>query len=227
MKKTIITLASASFLFSLASAQQFVAAWDFDGPGTANVGGGDGALDTNGDFSLDANDFVSADYAGSGLFSWSGLDTNASGFEPNIINSNNLDDVVGGVTTLGVGFSFKVAANPDAGGSFTISGLDFTGLENANLSFGALVQNFDGSATVNVGSTAVALSGADTEYNVDISALDGLAAQSIVFTFSNFSTIENMVFDNFQITAAVPEPSSFAALAGALALGIVAMRRRK
>lgn len=228
MKKLIITLASASLALSLATAQQFVAAWDFDGSGVSGVGAGDGGLDTDGNFTLDSSDFVSADYSGSGLFSWTGLDTNASGFQPNIISTNATDDVAGGVTTLGGGFSFLVSASADAGDSFTLSGLDFTGLESANLSFGAQVQNFDGSATVNVGGSATALSGADTEYNVDISSLDGLANQSIQFTFANFSGVENMVFDNFQVTAtAVPEPSSFAALAGALALGFVATRRRK
>ena len=53
--------------------------------------------------------------------------------------------------------------------------------------------------------------------------------QAIRFEVANVSASERIGFDNIHVagTAAVPEPSAFAAIAGALALGFVAVRRRR
>ena len=226
MKKTLIAsaaLAAASY----ANAQvQFVAAWDFSSPS------GFTSLDVNADF-VDETE-LAADYAGSGLFQWSNVTTDSSGFFPSANLTSNTADIVAddsGLTSLGAGSGFLVAANPDTSATLTFSNLDFTGLTGATIDFAAMTQNFDGLATINLGgglSGSINLTGSDAAYSFDASALDGLANASFSLTFSNFSGVENIALDNFQITGtAVPEPSTYAAIAGTLVLAFAMCRRRK
>lgn len=225
MKNTLIAV-SALILASSAHAQEFVAAWDFSSPA------GFTSLDVNSDF-VDETE-LAADYAGSGLFQWSGVTTDSSGFFPAANLTSNTADIIAddsGLTSLGGGSGFLVAANPDASATLTFANLDFTGLTGATVDFAALTQNFDGAATINLGgglSGSINLTGADAAYSVDASALDGVSNASFTMTFSNFSGIENIALDNFQITAtAVPEPSAFAIIAGSLVLAVTAGRRRR
>jgi hypothetical protein len=229
MKK--ILLASAVFAaVSTVSAQEFVAAWDF-----ASFTAGGTSLDTNFDFVEDSSDFISADYAGSGLFSWSGASPDFSGFFSSSNLSSNTADIVAdnfGLTQLGGGNGWTTAATDAAGLVLTFSGLDFSGLFGATLNFAALITNFDntdGAIVLGGGlSETINLSGTDTAYNgIDISALDGVANASFTMTFTGITGAETVRLDNVQIVSAVPEPSSFAAIFGALALGFTAIRRRR
>jgi len=228
MKKSIITLAGIAGITAFAQAQlQFVAAWDFTAPS------GFTSFDVNDDFNAEFE--LAADYAGSGLFQWSGVTEGSSGFYAANFNEVNSADIVAdnfGLTQLGDGTGFLVAAQQDAGTALlTFTGLDFSGLTGANLDFAAGVQNFDGATTLNFGgdlSGSINLTGTGTAYNVDLSALEGLSNATFTMSFSDFSGAENVVLDNFQFTATpVPEPSAFAAIIGAVALGFAAVRRRR
>ncbi|WPJ94190.1 PEP-CTERM sorting domain-containing protein [Coraliomargarita algicola] len=226
MKKTILTLAALAGIASFAQAQlQFVAAWDFTSPS------GFTSLDVNDDFAAETE--LAADYAGSGLFQWANVTEDTSGFYSahwNDVNSADIFADNSGLTQLGDGTGFRVVANPDTNAILTFTGLDFSGLSGANLDFAAGVQNFDGLTTLNFGgdlSGSIDLSGTGTAYNVDLSALEGNSNATFTIQFSNFSGNENVVLDNFQFTGtAVPEPSAFAAIFGAIAMGVAATRRR-
>ena len=66
--------------------------------------------------------------------------------------------------------------------------------------------------------------------SIDLSSITALDSQSVVYFRGNFSGIDGgrTAIDNFQVNAtAVPEPSAFAAIAGVLALGFAAVRRRR
>ena len=224
MKKILITIAALA-ASSLAQAQQFVAAWDFTSVS------GFSSLDVNGDFSAESE--LAADYAGTGTLQWSGVTDDSSGFFPSANLSSNTADIVAddsGLTSLGGGSGFLVAGNPDAGtATLTFTNLNLSGLTGTQLDFAALTQNFDGSSGINFGGDLggiLNLSGSDAAYSVDASALDGISNASFTMSFSNLNTVENIALDNIQITA-VPEPSAFAVLAGLVALGFVAVRRRK
>lgn len=223
--KKLVFLLSLSLAAASAQASQFVAAWDFTSPS------GFTSLDVDGDFAADTS--LSADYSGSGTFAWSGVTDDASGFFPGANLSSNTDDAVAndsGLTSLGEGSGFKVYGNTDSSAVLTLSGLDFTGLESASFTFASQVENNNGGATITLGgslSGTVGIDGTDSKYTVDASALDGNSNASFTLSFSNFSGTENILLDNFQITAtAVPEPSTYAAIFGAIAL-VIAIRRRK
>lgn len=65
--------------------------------------------------------------------------------------------------------------------------------------------------------------------NIDLSVLDGASTAYIGIEFSNSGANEIYAFDNIQITgvaSVIPEPSSFAVLAGIFGLGFAASRRR-
>jgi len=85
-----------------------------------------------------------------------------------------------------------------------------------------------GSGYTSLGSDSLATS--DTGYELNLSALDGASQVFIKMDFSGVNDAVNsgLQLDNFGLSAApVPEPSAFAAIFGAVALGIAAVRRRK
>ena len=71
----------------------------------------------------------------------------------------------------------------------------------------------------------------DEGYSVDLSGVvDGASTVYLQMTFSDVdaSAVTGLQLDNFGFSAtAVPEPSSFAAIAGVLAIGFAAVRRRR
>lgn len=204
MKNKIIALISALAASSL-SAQSFVAGWDFDG------------------VAADATSAVAnwGEQSGVATASW----TNAPLDPPNsfvaeygvstAFNDDSINDAFGFVDSA-TGFT-AFSQNFNNSGEFGFQSL--TSDDTFSLSF-------DGS---NFSSLELTFAFATDEgesfsvQTVDLSSFDGNA--SAVY---NFAPAENGVYDNFIVTGTVvPEPSSFAAIAGALALGFVALRRRR
>jgi hypothetical protein len=208
MKKTLIIAAIAAT--SALNAQSFVAGWDFDS------------------VALDAQQMTSnwGDQSGSALLSWThspaggppfftapefGL---SASFNSGVVN-NSFTFLAGGIDT-NTGFDqfsdnfgaaelgFQSLSSTD---SFSLS-FDASGFESLQLSF---AYDATGSGTFAV-------------ETVDLSAFGGNATALYQFT-----TLSGASYDNFAITGTgvIPEPSTFAAIAGVLALGFAALRRRR
>lgn len=210
MKKLILIAAAAALTTASVNAQSLVAAWDF------NYTNSFGGLDVDGDFSADTS--AAATY-GTGTFSWAnqtseGLVNTANLFSNNLVRPVQLD-------TMAEGFGWFVSANTSPNAVLTLS-VDLTGFNSAELTFAHAGQN--GSFDLFVGGQSFSPT-ADALGTVDISSFAGGVA-NIDFTFANFSGAENSFLDNIQVTA-VPEPSTYAAIFGVIALGFAACRRRK
>lgn len=109
------------------------------------------------------------------------------------------------------GIGAYVVLTKDGGGLFNLSSLDYV---NQGSAYGG-------------GGTLVVASGA-TSYSLSASGATALSfngVSSVTFSSANYSYNQ---IDNLNVTAAVPEPETYAMLAGGLALlGAVARRRAK
>lgn len=200
MKKKLITVA----LVAAASvqAQEFIAGWDFDGV----------ALDAT---STNANWGDT-----SATLSWSHSpanppitfvsEFNIDGAYNDVAANNDFTFLAGGIDA-NTGFD---QFSDNVGGAE--QGIQFVADGNVTLSF-------DASGYENVTLT-YALDGAKTV--VDLSAFDGNGAAAVVIAANGAGSA--VTWDNVAVTGtAVPEPSTFAAIAGVLALAFAASRRRK
>jgi hypothetical protein len=207
MKNFVIIAAMAAT--SAVSAQSFVAGWDFDS------------------VALDAQQMTSnwGDQAGSALLTWT-------------------HDIQGGPPAFTpIEFGLDMSFNSGVvNNSFTFlpGGLDpNTGFDQFSDNFGAAEQGFEALSSTDSfsfnfnGSGFESLqmlfaydatgSGTFVQQTVDLSAFNGNANAAY-----QFNTLDGARYDNFAITGTVvPEPSSFAAIAGVLALGFAASRRRR
>lgn len=219
MKKVIILASLAAVSFAgVSSAQSLVAAWDFNYP--ASFGG----LDVDGDFVNDTS--ANATWGDtSATFSWTGMGAGGGLSSGQSLNSNILLRPTQ-IASMNEGFAWIVDANSSSAAVLSLN-LDLSGFSAAELTFAAGSQN--GPVTLDVNGTQFGLTaGQDALQTLDISALAGLGNAVVNFTFADFTGTDNAVLDNFQVTGtAVPEPSTFAALAGLVALGFAATRRRK
>jgi hypothetical protein len=212
MKKLILIAAAAALTTASVNAQSLVAAWDFNYPTSF------GGLDVDGDFSADTS--AAATY-GTGTFSWAnqtseGLVNTANLFSNNLVRPVQLD-------TMAEGFGWFVSANTSPNAVLTVS-VDLSLFEDAELTFAYAGQN--GAFELNVGGQTFSPA-ADALATIDLGAFEGGVA-NIDFTFANFSGAENSFLDNIQVVGtAVPEPSTYAAIFGVIALGFAACRRRK
>lgn len=197
-----------TFFLTVASltvnAQSFVAGWDFDGVNQAAA-------------SSSAN---WGSQAGAATLSW----THSPANPPFVFTSE-----------FGISASFNDTAANDAFG-FSDPTTGFTAFSQ---NFGGAEQGFqsitgDDSFTLNFSAAnltgleltyAYSSTGSATDFNkvtVDLSSLDGVASAS-----HSFTPTASGLYDNFAITGTVvPEPSSFAVIAGVVALGFAAVRRR-
>jgi hypothetical protein len=210
MKKLILIAAAAALTAASVNAQSFIAAWDFNYPDSF------GGLDVDGDFSPDTS--AAATY-GTGTFSWAnqtqgGLSNGANLTSNDLLRPDMLDQFS---PTLG-----WLLGGGDSSAVLTVS-VDLTGFNIAELTFAHAGQN--GSFDLFVGGQSFSPT-ADALGTVDISSFAGSVA-NIDFTFANFSGAENFFLDNIQVVGAVPEPSTYAAIFGVIALGFAACRRRK
>ena len=212
MKKFILIAATAAITTASINAQSLVAAWDFLYP--ASFGG----FDLDGDFVDDPS--APANY-GTGTFTWANQTSSGLLNAANLLSNNLLRTVQ--LDTMGLGFGWFVDANVSPNAVLTVS-VDLTLFEDVEMTFAYAGQN--GAFDLFVGGQTFSPT-SDTLGTVDLSAFEGGLA-NIDFTFADFSGIDNAFLDNIQITGtAVPEPSTYAAIFGVIALGIAVARRRK
>jgi hypothetical protein len=208
MKNIII----ASVLATAASlnAQSFVAGWDFDG---ANIN----ATSSNANW---------GDQVGSATASWThGLADFVTVFENEFGISPQNDSA-----TINNTFAFLATGSDSTTGYSAFSQDDLPSKAKSGFQSGTgddtFTLSFSGTGWESLSlsyATAPSQGGTFTVTTVDLGAFDGLALASYDFTPAADAT-----YDNFAITGtAVPEPSAFAAIAGVLAIGFAALRRRR
>ena len=205
--KNVILISLFGAAVSL-SAQSFVAGWDFDNVGAA------------------ASNQVAnwGEQAGSADLTWTHSAANPPvTFVAEYGISNAYNDTVANDSFTGVfagnvdpqnGFS-KFSDGPVAASEAGFNSLSAT--DTMTLSFDA--SNFESLElrfALNTGSGY-------TLQTVNLGSLDGIAAAEYSFT-----TASGASYDNFMVTGTVvPEPSTYAAIFGAVALAVAAYRRRK
>jgi len=250
MKKSILLLSTLSIMSAAAYAQDtFVAGWDFDntdgvefvsanwGSQGTQTGTGTASFYWNG--TGPSTDFASLNPP----FSFA-TESQFNGGENSPVGDNFL------VTDAGTGFD---QFTDNFGGS--TSSLQFVS-NNGGLNSQRAIMQFDGSSFSDLviqfaafsdgaGTVDFTYSTNGTDFfalqssvsygsswevdTLDLSMLDGASTAFIGFEF-NSAGAEVFGFDNLQIVgnaSAIPEPSTFGALAGLLALGAAANRRRR
>lgn len=93
----------------------------------------------------------------------------------------------------------------------------------------------DGVNFTSVGGGPDSLSTSYTLKTVNLTGITALAFADNVYLRASFSGVNNagsifektVAFDNIQVSGIIPEPSTYAILAGVAALGLVALRRRR
>lgn len=255
MKKAYIILASVA-TFVVANAQAYVAGWDFQSTTTADNPSSYFTSDRNqgASASLISSDFTFTTGLGLGSSAQSSLGQGTF-FDNNGFQNGNTGNNLAGTKSLRYNGSsssatFRIEFD---GTSSTNTALYFTYAAQDFEQFGSYdsdeewstdifsVEMFNG--TTSLGNVSLAGSekrlSSNNSYNdkidaEDISVLDGVSAASLVFTVNAAANTSsaNIIFDNIAIggtgtISAVPEPSTYAAIAGALALAFAAYRRRK
>ncbi|MGB0259461.1 MAG: PEP-CTERM sorting domain-containing protein, partial [Coraliomargarita sp.] len=141
------------------------------------------------------------------------------------------------------GSGFGLRFGTGAEGEEFVFALDTTTFGDISLTFDAQTNNGSsdlqfaysangGASYTNFGS-AVTVGSSSALQTVDMSAADaieGISQALIKVSISGLSGAETLSLDNVQVLSAgsaVPEPSSFAAIFGGLALAFAAARRRK
>ncbi|MGZ0656759.1 PEP-CTERM sorting domain-containing protein [Coraliomargarita sp. W4R53] len=206
-----IIFASLLLTAASASAQDFVAGWDFSGVGlndtTDNANWGDLEGSANLSWSHATADFVTTYSNEFGI---------SAGFNSAAVNNSFVGTLTGDKdANTGYASFSQNTTNGSTGGFQALSTDEFTfsfnatGYTDLELLY---AYNPDGET------------GTFSLMSVDLSSLDGLANAEY-----SFNTVIGGAYDNFMITgtAAVPEPSTYAAIFGAVALAFVGFRRRK
>jgi hypothetical protein len=165
-----------------------------------------------------------------------------------LVSNNSLGDVVSG-TGRSVLLSTSAVSNNNKA-VFTLSTLTtantFTGI---NVAYAARNQgsagndaaiawsySFDGSSWNSISGSSDTIAPSGSAYNAfaadfsAVTAIEGLSTVYIGLDYSETAAGASVFLDNvafYGTAAAIPEPSSYAALAGVAALGLVAARRRR
>lgn len=251
MKKTILTSASLLAILASSASASLVAGWDFsqftaDGDDDIDFTfAGITALNANySDLDTDATPGFGGGAAAFGQATWANPSTfsayNVAGFSSGQ-GLAGVSDVVGSFD-LGPGSIADGQIADSAFGMFNLAGdasvitfaltpgtlyddwgVQFGGITNSGAGTVTLTTSNDG-VTFGGPSTVFNLNAADTLYSFDLSALGADDAVFVNMVFSSNAIIDNLAFTG---TTAVPEPSSFAAIIGLMALGFTAVRRRK
>ncbi|MFP4156760.1 MAG: PEP-CTERM sorting domain-containing protein [Opitutales bacterium] len=250
MKKSLLTLAAGSLLAALpVSGQNVIAFWDFnDGYDFANdvpqiVHGaslGSGTLyqqraDTDGNGK------------GGNAFSQSGFDGSISSINVSDGKSMAWNDIAkSGANDAEIFITFATSGFQDIEISFDIEGNDGAGIATYDVKYdfnelvdvtdpgdvSGTIKDFDGGNSTDFLNNTSAPGGInDPEAFVRESIAFGSALDDQSFVavrLDDFQDNDKMSIDNVLVTGTVvPEPASFGTLAGALALGFAALRRRR
>jgi len=124
--------------------------------------------------------------------------------------------------TAGIAFG-DAQGNQSIGGQFTIS--VGTALTDASISFdiAALVSQNQTTGSITVNGNSVSVTDAAVNQTVNL----GTLASGSLITFNLSGLSNGATFDNFMVAGTVPEPSTYAAIFGVIALAIAVVRRRR
>ena len=252
INKIILTTATLTAFAGVASAQSFIAGLDFKDnleKFDANVGFDTGVESSSFTLNTQSNAednfafgaFTQDAWAATGEFYTDGVDSFAAGDFTQIPVTVKLsaaggatpsNSVFGGTSAGAQGFSdtFAVAFGANNDGFFTI-GIGTSslggGFDNLSLNFdvGAFALDSQTAGTLLVNGQNINVTSSYANQTVN---LGNLTAGSLI-TFDLTGLDGGATFDNFMFSgvAAVPEPSTYAAITGALALAFVAYRRRR
>jgi hypothetical protein len=122
------------------------------------------------------------------------------------------------------GFSFSISIDASGYSLSSLAFAAFTSSSDITISWGlwdgTSVQTISGLSSVITGSTM-------TAYSLDLSSLNLTGSLDLVATLSGANGVQ-LNFDNLQVQgSAIPEPSTYAAILGAVVLGFVLVRRRQ
>ena len=149
----------------------------------------------------------------------------AQGQDPT--NANALGLTTNGSITFAIDMS-TFASGP-AGEGWSLDFAVVNASDSDNSSSIAWEYSTDGIAFTSTALTTAITNNAAAQ-TVDLSGITALDGLSQIYIKADFTGIADgrTTIDNFQVNAtAVPEPSSFAAIFGVLALGVAAVRRRR
>ena len=247
--KTIYIITASLAAFAAANAQSYVAGWDFQSAGGSavladgynsdrNIGTAD-AIITSSDFNFIANNGV-GDTTINGTAFWQ-----ANGFDGGNLGDNSTGTrgiFINDGGSLEIAFNATNSTNTAFSMMWDVAVLGTFGTEQTvPFTFYSdvfTVDLFNGNSLLS--GDILAANDFNGGYNtdieeVDVSLLDGVSNARIVITANANLPLnpgENLTLDNFAVSGTgfispVPEPSAFAAIAGALALAFVGARRRR
>ena len=197
---TVTAHAQVTFEFHTGSALGAVGTAFDDAEGSAQH--------TQGGITLTAEAFIDGVSAGTDM------NGTASGFGINDVGGGDQTDRLDNINGIeSLVFSF------DVGGTF--DSIDLRYIESSGTEEGLLV--FDGGNTYQLNSVTATGSS-------DVATIGETftAGQTITLTLHGSApALSNFSLESFTVTSAVPEPSSFAALAGLAMLGLAGSRRRR
>ena len=253
MKKIILTSA-AVFAASVGLVRaDLVAGWDFSQftadasddidftfGGITELKANYSDLDTDG-FGAGAQQFGTATWGSSSTFAsydainlngglssgqgLGGISTKVGSFDLGILTGDGQEvDSAQAFSTFGTTNASDVvtfALTP--GTSFGGWAVQFGGLTADGTAGTILLETSNDGVTFGGPSTTFNLGAADTLYSLDLAALGADATVFARMTFSGNAVMDNLAFSG----AAVPEPSTYAAIFGVVALAFAAYRRRK
>lgn len=241
MKKTSILFIAAGLPVASASAASLIAGWDFASlstPPTQTINAnwsdvtGDGLGNTNGNLYFDGSN--GSDVIPTGFFgNIAGTSSSDIGSVNQIISTRFVDNQLSNSPVQGLSFT-GLQGNQF---TFEVNNNDATTFNNLVLTFAAAQQG--GSVTIDweagtsvagltsIGQTitsTTAIAGGELE-TVNLTGIQG----STIFIRGTLTSMPDaVILDNFQVVGdVVPEPSTYAMIAGVAVLTIAMFRRRK
>jgi autotransporter-associated beta strand protein len=246
---TYTTIQSTSGLLTLSNATSITSA---AGSARGVVLTGAGNIAVNGAITLGSATTLTLDKQGSGTATLSGANTyngatTVSAGTLALGSATTLQSATGAVTVNGGTLSSSVASTA-LGGSLTVSGGSLTAngasagtiVLAANKNFSMTTGTFtyslgdtitgSGTGTFGITGGTFDLTNSISNYGITYSIFSGFSSGSVSgLTFANYDTTNYIasLSNAGQLSfSAIPEPSTYAALAGVLALGAVIIRRR-